>query len=44
MTNDMSDIGRVPSGETSLPGLTRQSILFRKTLAKIDGYAGQARV
>src|SRR4051794_17473956 len=28
----------------SLPGLTRQSIILRKTLVKIDGYAGQARV
>jgi hypothetical protein len=29
--------------EASLPGLTRQSIFFGKTLAKIDGCAGQAR-
>jgi hypothetical protein len=27
-----------------LPGLTRQSIIFVKTLSKMDGYAGQARV
>jgi hypothetical protein len=29
---------------TSLPGLSRQSIILQKTLAKKDGYAGQARV
>jgi len=29
---------------SSLPGLTRQSIPFQKTLPKDDGYAGQARV
>jgi hypothetical protein len=27
-----------------IAGLTRQSIFLRKTLAKSDGYAGQARV
>ena len=29
--------------ELSLPGLTRQSILFEKLLAKMDGCPGQAR-
>ena len=29
---------------SSLPGLTRQSIIFVKTLSKMDGYAGQARI
>src|ERR1700737_2072253 len=29
---------------SSWPGLTRPSILFGRTLVKIDGYAGQARV
>jgi hypothetical protein len=28
----------------SLPGLARQSIQTEEHLAKIDGYAGQARV
>ena len=28
----------------SLPGLTRQSITFERLFAKMDGYAGQARV
>src|SRR6266705_6618241 len=42
------DMGRGPlwQGEKnmSLPGLTRQSIFFARLFAKIDGYAGQARV
>jgi hypothetical protein len=30
--------------QPSLPGLTRQSIIFEDVFSKCDGYAGQARV
>jgi hypothetical protein len=37
-------LGMLNPTSSSLPGLTRQSILFERILSKIDGYAGQARV
>ena len=39
----MPQVHSCPVFSASLPGLTRQSILFAKNLAKMDGCAGQAR-
>jgi hypothetical protein len=40
---EWGDMKMVSTNNSSLPGLTRQSIRFEKSLVKIDGCAGQAR-